>query len=49
MEAYDPMNAPDPDEWLSLDEGERLNLVEDHYRQAGVERKRGVRQGTQET
>ena len=37
MEAYDPMNAPDPDEWLSLDEQERLILVEDHHRQAGVE------------
>jgi HD superfamily phosphodiesterase len=37
MEAYDPMNAPDPDEWQSLDEQERLMLVEDHHRQAGVE------------
>ncbi len=37
MEAYDPMNAPDPDEWQSLGEQERLMLVVDHHRQAGVE------------
>jgi hypothetical protein len=37
MEAYDPLNAPDPDEWRSLDEGERLVLVEEHHRQAKVE------------
>ncbi len=32
MDTYDPNVAPEPDEWLSLDEGERMMLVEDfHY------------------
>jgi hypothetical protein len=37
MDAYDPLVAPDPDEWLSLDEQERLILVEDHHSEAGVD------------
>ncbi|MDA1325326.1 MAG: DUF1841 family protein [Proteobacteria bacterium] len=37
MDTYDPLVAPDPDEWLSLDEQERLILVEDHHSEAGVE------------
>ncbi len=37
MDAYDPLDAPDPDEWLSLDEAERLMLVIEHHRQAGIE------------
>ena len=37
MEAYDPLNAPDPDEWLSMDEHERINLVIEHHRQVSVE------------
>ncbi len=34
--AYDPLNAPDPDDWRSMDEGERMMLVEDYHRQAAV-------------
>ena len=37
MEAYDPLNAPDPDEWQSMDEDERINLVIEHHRQVRVE------------
>src|SRR6266404_1914692 len=33
---YDPAEAPDPAEWLGLDEGERLNLVSDYHRSAGI-------------
>lgn len=36
MEAYDPLNAPDPDEWQSTDEQERIILVMEHHREAGV-------------
>ena len=36
MEAYDPLNPPDPDEWQDLDEGERFILVEDHHRRHRV-------------
>ena len=34
--AYDPLVAPDPDEWLALDEDERIGLVMDFHRRAGV-------------
>ena len=27
MDEYDPMVAPDPEEWLAMDEGERLALI----------------------
>ncbi len=37
MESYDPLNAPDPDEWQSVDEQERIILVMEHHRKAGVE------------
>lgn len=37
MDTYDPLDTPDPDDWLELDEGERLELVLDHHRQARVE------------
>jgi uncharacterized protein len=37
MERYDPLKAPDPQEWLSLDEQERLDLVEEYHRRARVE------------
>ena len=37
MDAYDPLDAPDPDEWLPLNDHERLMLVIDHHRQAGVD------------
>ncbi len=37
MEDYDPLNAPDPDEWQSMDEDERITLVMEHHREFGVE------------
>jgi hypothetical protein len=33
---YDPLKAPEPEEWLALDEGERMQLVEAYHRRAGV-------------
>jgi hypothetical protein len=36
MDRYDPELAPDPNEWLELDEGERLLLVEDYHRDARI-------------
>ena len=35
--AYDALNAPDPDDWQSMDEHERIMLVTEYHRQAGVE------------
>jgi hypothetical protein len=32
---YDPEKAPDPTEWLELDEGARINAVEDQHMAAG--------------
>ena len=29
---YDPEIAPNPAEWLSLDEQERIDLIEDHHK-----------------
>jgi hypothetical protein len=37
MERYDPEDAPIPDEWLALDEGERIHVVERFHRDAGVQ------------
>ena len=34
--AYDPAVAPDPEQWLALGEQERLDLVSDYHRRAGV-------------
>ena len=36
MERYDPLKAPDPQEWPSLDEQERIDLVQDYHRRARV-------------
>lgn len=33
---YDPLKGPDPEEWLSLTEDERLQLVEAYHRRARV-------------
>jgi hypothetical protein len=33
---YDPEVAPDPEEWLELDEQERIQLVERHHRAVRV-------------
>jgi hypothetical protein len=32
MKRYDPLQTPDPEVWLSLDEAERLRLVSDYHR-----------------
>ncbi len=37
IQAYDPLNAPDPDDWRSMDEGECMMLVTEYHREAGVE------------
>ncbi len=36
MNRYDPELAPEASEWLSLDEGERLLLVEGYHRDARI-------------
>ncbi len=36
FEGYDPAVAPDPSEWLELDEGERMLRVEYYHRRAGI-------------
>ena len=37
METYDPLSAPDPDEWQSMEETELMILVVDHHRESGVD------------
>ena len=37
MTRYDPGVAPDPAEWLALDEQERIELAEAHHRAARIE------------
>lgn len=37
MEGYDPDQAPDPAEWLALDEDKRLFRVQNYHRRAGIE------------
>jgi hypothetical protein len=36
VESYDPLELPPPDEWLDTEESERLRLVEDYHRRAGI-------------
>lgn len=36
MHQYDPERAPDPEEWLALDEQERIFLVEHFHRDARI-------------
>ncbi len=36
-QVYDPLRGPDPVEWRSMDEDERMLLVLEHHREAGVE------------
>ena len=36
MQRYDPLEAPDPEEWLALDEQERVDLVWDYHRRARI-------------
>ena len=43
MNRYDPEVAPDASEWLVLDEGERLILVEEYHRDARISLPRRAR------
>ena len=36
MDRYDPHVAPTPEEWLALDEHERIQLVEQYHRRARI-------------
>jgi len=36
MQRYDPLKAPDPEEWLALDEQERIALACDYHRRARI-------------
>jgi len=33
---YDPLEAPEPEEWLAIDEAERIDVVKDYHRRARV-------------
>src|SRR3954466_13544420 len=37
MEQYDPLVAPAAEEWLELDESERIWLVQDYHRRMRIE------------
>ena len=36
MQRYDPLKAPDPEEWLALGEQERIELARDYHRREGI-------------
>ena len=36
MNKYDPLKSPDPAEWLAIDEGERIALVQEYHRRAKI-------------
>jgi len=36
MQRYEPLKAPDPEEWLALDEQERIDLVQDYHRRMRI-------------
>jgi hypothetical protein len=36
MERYNPLEPPDPEEWISMDEMERIQLVEEYHRRARI-------------
>ena len=36
MERYDPLVAPDAQEWLALDEQDRVHLAQDYHERAGI-------------
>ena len=36
MTRYNPLRAPDPKEWSAMDEQERMRLVEQFHRRAGI-------------
>lgn len=37
MDTYDPLDPPDPQMWLDLDEAERLDLVSEYHESTGEE------------
>ena len=37
METYDPLEAPDAEQWLALDDTERAQLVEAHHEEQAIE------------
>jgi hypothetical protein len=43
MDRYDPEVAPDPTGWLTLDESERMLLVERYHREARIDLPKGAR------
>jgi hypothetical protein len=36
MQRYNPLHAPDPKEWSAMDEQERIRLIEQYHRRAGI-------------
>ena len=36
MKHYDPLKPPDPEQWRSIDEQERIQLVENYHRRARI-------------
>lgn len=36
MKRYDPLKAPDPQEWLSIDELQRISLAQEYHRRARI-------------
>jgi hypothetical protein len=36
MNTYDPLKSPDAEEWLTLDEQERIALVQRHHKKARI-------------
>ncbi len=42
ISTYDPLNEPDPHEWLAMDEQERIDLVTAYHRDAGLGGPRGT-------
>ena len=36
MDRYDPMTEPDPDEWLALDEQERIHLIAQYHKKMKI-------------
>ncbi len=37
IEEYDPLKAPDPEQWLETDEEERHYLIHEYHENAGIE------------
>lgn len=37
IDSYDPLQAPDPEQWLALDENKRIDLATDYHIASGIE------------